>query len=450
MSDHDERGLLGDAHALLSLALKAGADYADVVAIDARSLSVEVLNGSLDTLEQSESRELGVRAVVGRRQAVAATRLISADSLEACAADAVAMAKLAPEDPHLALTPPGEFATALPDLDLADERDADADRLLSFATAAEAAGLAVAGVTRSDGGRASAARRLSALVASNGFAGAYRKTTFGIDASMIAAGAAGMERGSHWTAATRLAGLDPAEAIGREAGARAARRVDPRLPASQRVPVIYDARAASGLVSHLVSAVSGDAVARGTSFLKDRLGERLFRAGVSIIDDALRPRHLASRPFDAEGRAAPGRTALIEDGVLATFLLDNRSAAMLGKASTRHATRSPGGVPAPSAYGVTLASGGRSPRAMIESLAQGFLVTDLFGMGVNPVTGDYSRGASGFWIENGELAWPVSGVTVASNLVTMFAALEPADDLTSHGRMACPSVFVGEMMVAGA
>jgi PmbA protein len=449
MSDHDERRLLDDAQTLVALTLKAGADFADVVAVDARSLSVEVLNGALDTLEQSETRELGVRAVIGRRQAVAATRLISPEALSACAGDAVAMAKLAPEDPHLSITPPGEYAAALPDLDLADTRDADAAHLLALAQAAEMTGRAVPGVARSDGGRASAARRIAALVTSNGFAAAYRKTTFGIDTSMIAQGSAGMERGAHWTSATRLDALDPPDAIGREAGERAVRRVNPRVPASQRVPVIFDTRAASGLVSHFLSAIAGDAVARGTSFLKDRMGERLFPAGVSIVDDGLRPRHLASRPFDAEGRASPGATALVADGVLKTWLLDNRSAAMLGQHSNAHAARSPGGTPSPSAYGVTLAPGGRSREAMIASLAQGFLVTDLFGMGVNPVTGDYSRGASGFWIENGEIAWPVSGVTVASNLIGIFASLEPADDLTSHGRMACPSVFAGEMMVAG-
>ena len=449
MSDREERRLIDDAHALAALARKAGADFADVVAIDARSLSVEVLNGSLDTLEQSETRELGVRAVVGRRQAVAATRLITPEALAACAGDAVAMAKLAPEDPHLTLTAPAEYAIAAPALDLEDPAEADATSLLALARAVEAAGRAVPGVSKSDGGRASASRRISALVTSEGFAAAYRKTAFSAEASMIAQGAGGMERGGHWTSATHLAALDPPEAVGREAGERAVRRINPRLPASQRVAVIYEARAASGLVSHLLGAISGDAVARGTSFLKDRLGERVFPAGVSIVDNGLRPRHLASRPFDGEGRAAPGETALIADGVLATWLLDNRSGAMLGRSSTGHAARSPGGTPSPSAYGVTFAAGARSRAEIIASLAQGFLVTDLFGMGVNGVTGDYSRGASGFWIENGEIAFPVSGVTVASNLIAMFAALEPASDLVDHGRTACPSVFAGEMMVAG-
>jgi PmbA protein len=449
MSDHEERRLLADAGSLATLARKAGADFADVVAIDARSLDVEVLDGALEKLEQAETRELGVRAVIGRRQAVAATRLITPEALRACAEDAVAMARLAPEDPHLTLTPPAGYATALPALDLEDPAEADANSLLALARAVEAAGRAVAGVTKSDGGRASATRRISALVTSEGFAAAYRKTAFSADTSMIAQGPAGMERGAHWTSATHLGALDPPEAVGREAGERAVRRLSPRLPPSQLVPVVYDARAAAGLLSHLLGAISGDAVARGTSFLRDRMGERLFPAGVSISDNGVRPRHLASRPFDAEGRPAPGETALVAGGVLKSWLLDNRSGAMLARPSTAHATRSPGGAPSPSAYGVTLAAGTRTHAEMIASLARGFLVTDLFGMGVNAVTGDYSRGASGFWIENGEIAFPVSGVTAASNLLAMFAALEPASDLVNHGRTACPSVFAGEMMVAG-
>ncbi|MFO1088472.1 MAG: TldD/PmbA family protein [Hyphomicrobiales bacterium] len=439
------------AHALVRFAREAGADFADVLAIESDSLDVELRNGELEKLEQSSEQELGLRVFVGQRQAVASTKLLRPEELKEAAESAVSMAKLAPEDPNLSRTPKDELATDVPDLDLADPDTVTPEQLLQMARTAEAEGLAVKGITATDGARASAGARRVGIVTSDGFDGWYRKTSRHVDVSVIAAGkAGGMERGYEWTSATHLADLEDAAAIGRKAGAFAARRIDARQPPSARVPVIYDQRVATGLVSSLLSAVSGDSIARGTSFLKDRLGEALFPEDVQITDQGLQRRALGSKPFDAEGRPVRAETRVIEGGRLLGWLLDNRSAKMLHLASTGHASRGPGSVPSPSAHNVILTAGKESVEDMIRAVGTGLLVTELFGMGVNLVTGDYSRGASGFWIENGECAYPVSGITVASNLIDMFKSLTPATDLRNFGRMSCPSVRIAEMTIAGA
>jgi PmbA protein len=286
------------------------------------------------------------------------------------------------------------------------------------------------------------------LVASNGFAGSYARTDYGISASLIAGSGIAMERDYDFTSAVHFGDLDPAERIGRQAGERTVRRLGARKAASQRVPVVFDQRVAGGLLRHLAQAVLGSAITRGTSFLKDRMGDRLFKPGTSVIDDARLRRGRASKPFDGEGLPT-GRLAVIEDGVLKTWLLDCRSARQLGARSTGHASRGIGGPPSPSPTNLYLEAGTISPEALISTIARGFLVTELMGMGVNPVTGDYSRGAAGFWIENGEIAFPVSEVTIAGNLKDMFLALTPASDLEFRGTINAPTSLVGEMTVAG-
>jgi PmbA protein len=306
----------------------------------------------------------------------------------------------------------------------------------------------VAGVTRPSGSSASASRRDVALVASNGFAGGYRRTSHGISVSMVAGEGTAMERDYDYSSATHAGDLTPAETVGRTAGERAVRRLKPRKVATCRVPVVYEQHIAGGLVGHLAAAVNGTAIARGTSFLKDRLGTAVLPKGLSIIDDPLRRRGLASRPFDAEGAATAPR-AVVEDGTLATWLLDCRTARKLGLATTGHAARGTSSSPSPSASNIHLMPGAQTPADLIGSLARGFFVTELIGMGVNGVTGDYSRGAAGFWIENGEIAYPVSEVTIASNLIDMYSRLSAADDLVFRASVNAPTVLIEEMTVAG-
>jgi PmbA protein len=286
------------------------------------------------------------------------------------------------------------------------------------------------------------------LAATNGFAGSYARTDYGVSASLIAGSGTAMERDYDYSAAVHFADLDPAESIGARAGERAVRRLGARKLASQRVPVVFDRRVAGGLIGHLAQAILGSAIARGTSFLKERMGDRLFRPGISVIDDARLPRGRASKPFDGEGLAT-GRLAVIEDGFLKTWLLDCHSARQLGLRSTGHASRGTGGPPSPSPTNLFIEPGAVSPETLIGTISRGLLVTELMGMGVNPVTGDYSRGAAGFWIENGQIAFPVSEVTIAGNLTDMFLALDPASDLEFRGTINAPTSLVGEMTVAG-
>ena len=317
-----------------------------------------------------------------------------------------------------------------------------------MAAAAEDAARAVPGITNSDGASASWSSSRVTLAASNGFRGSYSRTRHGLGATVLAGTGTAMQRDYEYRQATHRADLPSPESIGREAGERAARRVGPRKVATMRVPVVYAPRAAAGLLRHLAGAIGGDAVATGRSFLKERLGRPVFGGGITVIDDPLRPRGLASRPFDGEGIAGT-RRRLIDGGVLTTWLLDLATARRLGLASTGHASRSGAALGNPSATNLTLEPGNSPPEALMADIAHGFYVTELMGMGINIVTGDYSRGASGFWIENGALAYPVSEVTIAGNLAQMFEAVTPASDLEIHGSTDAPTVRVDGLTVAG-
>ena len=443
----DQSALTDLAERLVAAAGRAGADAADALAVRSVSLAVEVREGAVEESERSEGDDVGLRAFVGRRQAVVSTNDVNADVAE-LAERVVAMAKAAPEDPFAGLADPARLAHDVPDLDLLDPDLPTVALLEERAQRAERAGLAVKGVTRSGGASASAGIGGMVLVTSHGFRGAYLSSGQSVSMTAIAGEGTAMERDYDYSSTLHGADLDPPEKVGRTAGERTVERLNPRKVKSKRVPVVFDRRVAGSLVSHLASAINGAAVARKTSFLKDRLGQRLFRTGIHVLDDPLRRRGLRSRPFDAEG-VATRRLAVVEDGALASWFLDSATARELGFASTGHAQRGVSSTPAPGPSNLHLAAGNDTPEALMADIAEGFYVTDLIGVGVNQVTGDYSRGASGFWIENGKRSYPVSEVTIAGNLIDMFQTLLPANDLEFRFGTNAPSVRVEGLTVAG-
>ena len=433
---------------VIKAARQAGAEAADAVLFESVSLGTSVRLGKPEDLERSESNDLGLRVLVGRQQAFVAGTDKSRPAVQELVERAVAMAKAAPEDKYCGLAEPDELARQFPDLDLTDGIEPAAPALIERAKIAEDAALAVAGVTNSEGASASYGRGFMALVTSNGFAGAYDTTRHSVSVSVIAGRDTGMEVDHDFSSTRYLSDLGDPARIGRNAGERAVKRLNPRKVASQSVPVIFDPRISNGLVGHLASAISGAAVARGTSFLKDRMGQQVFAAGIRIVDDPLRRRGLRSRPFDGEG-VGGSRQVLVEDGRLLTWLLDTGTARQLGLKTNGHASRGTGSPPSPGATNLYLEAGKDSPADLIRAIDHGFYITDLIGFGVNGVTGDYSRGASGFWIEKGELAYPVSELTIAGNLKDMFLHMVPANDLNFRFGTDAPTVRIDGMTVAG-
>ncbi|MCB2100132.1 MAG: TldD/PmbA family protein [Rhodobacterales bacterium] len=433
---------------LIAKARAAGADAADAVRIDGTSLSMACRLGETETVERSEGQDLGLRVFVGRRQACVSSSDFSDTALDELVARAVAMAKAVPEDPYCGLADPDQLATGTVDLDMNDPTDSTPDGLAALAAAAEDAARAVPGVTNSEGAEASWSRTRVAIAASNGFARIYARTSHGLSASVLAGEGTGMERDYDYTAAVHGADLRSPDEVGRTAGEKAVRRLNPRKAASAQVPVIYDPRVSRSLLGHLVSAIAGPAITRGTSFLKARMGEVIFPEAITIVDDPLRRRGLRSRGFDAEGVASATRK-IIDGGRLTTWLLDLGSARQLGLQTTGHASRGTSSPPSPSSTNLYLEPGAASPAELMADIASGLYVTELIGFGVNGVTGDYSRGASGFWIENGELTHPVSEVTVAGNLNDMFAHLTAANDLTFRYGTDAPTLRVDGMTLAG-
>jgi PmbA protein len=449
-SPFDQSSLTEIAERLVAAALRHGADAADAVAVRGISQSIDVRDGSVEESQRSEGDNVGLRAFVGRRQAVVSTNDLSGqgDGVDAIAERVVAMARAAPEDRFAGLADPAFLARDLPDLDLLDEALPTVRDLEELARAAELAATAIKGVTKSGGASASAGIGGMVLVTSGGFRGAYLGSRHGVSIEAIAGEGTGMERDYDFSSARHGADLEAAEKIGRSAGERAVKRLNPRKVSTRRVPVVYDQRVASSLVGHLSSAINGSALARKTSFLQNALGERIFADGITIIDDPLRPRGLRSQPFDAEGVAA-SRRALVENGVLKSWILDCASARELGLTTTGHAQRSVSGVPSPGATNLHLEPGRASPQELIAGIEDGLYVTDLIGMGANIVTGDYSRGAAGFWIEHGELTFAVSEVTIAGHLRDIFRTLTPANDLVFRQGTNAPTVRVEDLTVAG-
>lgn len=435
--------LLSIAKDILRLARKEGATAADAIVAEGSDRSISIRNGEIETLEQAEAREATVRVFIGQSSASMSGSVLTSDALERLVARAVAMARLAPPDPYAGLADPSQLASVFPDIDVFSDEQVSADALRERALEAERVALSIKGVSKSNGAGASAYTGGSAIAASNGFERTSRRTSFGNSVSVIAGEGTAMERDYDGHGAVYWSDLEPAEKIGRTAGERAVRRTNPRKLASQTVPVIFDRRIATSLLGHLVGGINGAAIARGTSFLKDDLGKELFRPDVTIIDDPLRKRGLASRAVDGEGLPVQ-RRAIIDRGSLTNWILDLRSARQLKLPPTGQ-----GGRGGPSTSNLHMEAGSRSPQEMMKAIGKGFLVTEFIGSSINMVTGDYSRGASGYWFENGEIAFPVSEITIAGNLRAMFAALEPASDLIFRSSTVAPSCLLGEMTLAG-
>ena len=438
------------AEALVARAVAAGADAADAIYLGDRSSSVQVRLGELEQVNRSEGEEIGLRLFLGRRSATVASSDLAEDALAGLVERGLAMAAEAPEDAFAGLAPePLLHRGELPLLDSDDGRDPDPAELRARALAAEKAALAVPGVTNSSGGSASASASTIALATSAGFAGAHRSTGYSCAAGVVAGEGGGMQRDHAWHSARHLADLDEAGAIGRRAGERAVARLNSTRPKPGRIPVLFDPRVAASLLGHFAGAISGSAVARKSSFLQDRLGSQVFAPGITIVDDPLRRRGLRSRPFDGEG-VRVGRTELVSDGVLASWMAESSSARQLGIEPTGHAARGAGGAPGASPSNLYMAGGARSRDELLAAFPEAILVTELIGHGINPVTGDYSRGAAGFIVRGGAIAEPVSEITIASNLIDMFATLEPASDLEFRRGIDAPTLLVPEMTVGAA
>lgn len=428
----------------------AGADAADAVYVADAATSVQVRMGALEDVGRSESAELGLRVFVGSRSASVSSSDLSSDALGVLVDRAVAMARLAPEDPWSGLAPADRLLKGVaPSLDLDDGGDASPEALRERALAVEDAALAVRGVTKSDGGSASASRVVIAVATSHGFASGYSLSSYGCSASVLAgSGAGSMERDYASHTARHQAMLDAPEDVGRLAGERTAARANPGRIDSGTMPVVFDRRLSAGLIGSLIGAISGSSIARRTSFLLDALGTQILPKGISVRDDPLRPRGMRSKPFDGEGLPV-SPTAIVEDGVLQTWLLDSASARQLGLEPTGHASRGVSGAPGVGASNLYMAAGVTPVETLIGEVDRGVLITELIGHGVNGVTGDYSLGAAGFVIERGEVTRPVAEFTIAGNLKTMFLALTPASDLEFRYGANAPTLRIDGMTVAG-
>lgn len=435
-------------HDIIARARAAGADAADAVLAGSASIEVSVRLGALEDVGRSEEEELGLRVFVGRRSASVSASDLSGAAMDALVERAVAMAREAPEDQWAGLAPEERLLRGtIPDLDLNDAAEPAPASLKDAALAAEDAARAVDGVTNSEGGGASASRVTWALATSHGFAGAYAASSHGISASVLAGSGGAMQRDYAYHTARHRDALDSPEAIGREAGERAVARLNPGKVDSGAMPVVLDPRIGPSLIGHLIGAISGAAIARGTSFLLGQLGEPIFADGIAIIDDPHRPHGLRSRPFDGEGLAV-SPTEIVRDGVLQTWLLESASARQLGLEPTGHAVRGVGGAPGVGASNTYLAAGHQSRAALIGAIPRGVYITELIGHGINGVTGDYSRGAAGFLIENGELTQPINEFTIAGNLKDMFRNLTAADDLVFRYATNVPTLRIDGMTVA--
>ena len=434
---------------IVARAGRAGADAADAVFAADASADVSVRLGKLEDVGRSEGAELGLRVFVGQRSASVSTSDLSPASMDAAVERAVAMAREAPEDPWAGLAPADRLLRgAPPQLDLDDGGEASPEGLRELAMEAEDAARAVAGVTNSEGGGASASRSVWAIATSHSFAQAYATTGYGVSASVLAGEGGGMERDYAHHAARKRQHLEDPAGIGRRAGERAVARLNPGKVASGPMPVVFDPRVASSLIGHLIGAIGGQSIARKTSFLLDALGTQVFAPGIRIEDDPHRPHGLQSRPFDGEGLPVTP-TAIVADGMLETWLLDSAAARQLGLEPTGHAARGIGGAPGVSTSNLYLAAGAVPVETMLADVGDGIYVTELIGQGINGVTGDYSRGAAGFRIVGGAIAGPVAEFTIAGNLKDMFRQLTPANDLTFRYGVNAPTVRVDGMTVAG-
>ena len=438
------------AQSLVERGMAVGATAADALYIAERSSGVQVRLGDIENVSRSEGEEIGLRLFVGQQSATVASSDLSDEALGVLVERCLAMAKEAPEDPYAGLAPPQMLQRGeLPDLDSEDHEDPEPAQLRERALKAESAALGVAGVTNSSGAGASATASTIALATSGGFSGAYRTTGHACSAAVIAGEGGAMQRDHAWHSARHLGDLEGAAEIGRRAGERAVKRLNPKRPKPGKYPVLFDPRVAATLLGHFSGAISGSSIARKTSFLEDKLGASIFAPGVTIIDDPLRSRGLRSRPFDGEG-VQVSRRELVANGILKGWIAESASARQLGIEPTGHAARGVGGAPGASPSNLYLEAGPRSREELLAAFPEAVLIIELIGQGVNPVTGDYSRGAVGFMVRDGEIAEPVAEITVASNLIDMFKAIEPASDLEFRRGIDAPTILISEMTVAAA
>lgn len=433
---------------VLGQARSRGADAADVLAIDRRSLSLSWRLGKQQSIERSESRDIGLRVFVGRRQAIVSTSDLSENGLMDLAERALAMARFVPEDPYCGLAAQEQIVAEPPDLDICDPIEPSIEVLRQRAATAEEAALAISGVTNSEGADSSWSLGRYSLAATNGLRRTFARSSHSLAISVLAGSGTAMERDYEYATSVFAEDLlDPTD-LGVAAARRAVARLHPRKAVSAQLPVVFERRVANSLLSHFAQAINGASVARGTTFLSDKIETAVFSASINIIDDPLCRRGLRSRPFDSEGIAGR-RRLVVEKGVLRSWLLDLRSARQIGARTTGHASRGVSSLPSPAPTNLYLCAGSLSPRRLIEDIDEGLYVTDLMGFGVNGITGDYSRGASGFWISKGATAHAVSEVTISGNLLDMFRALTPADDLEFRYGLDAPTTRVDGMTISG-
>ncbi|MDH5527045.1 MAG: TldD/PmbA family protein [Nitrospirota bacterium] len=438
------------AEKMVERAVALGATGADALAVESDAFSVQVRLGEVETTTGARDKGISLRVFHGTRSAACSSSDFSPEAIERLVVDTCELARLTEEDPDAGLppdpaTPPGVA------LDLYDDGiTLSIDERVDLARRAEAVAMAAdPRISNSEGASFDSSSSERAYVRSTGFSGSYRTTSYGLSTVPVASHDGGMQRDWWFTGARHFADLLSPEEVGAEAARRVLRRLGAKKGRTCKVPVVFDPLAAASLIGHLAGAVSGDSVYKGASFLGEKLGRKIAASGVTIIDDGLRPRGLGSKPFDGEGMPV-GRHTVVEAGVLNTFLLDTYTAKKLGKSSTGHASRGLGGSPSPSATNFYLQAGSATPEEIIGSVQNGLYVTELIGFGVNGVTGDYSRGASGIWIENGELTWPVEEVTISSNLLDMFAGIEMiGNDLDFSRRVVSPTVKIDRMTVGG-
>ena len=433
---------------LLDFARQAGAEGADCVAIRSASLDASIRKGKTEDAGRAESFGIGLRLCKGARQAFGSTADQSDDGLKALAQQVSDMADVVPEDPHSRLSVPGEYAKSWDDLDLMDPAPApDLNALLSLARETEDAAVSVKGISNTEGAQAGWSQQFIGITSSTGFNGAYTHTGTWLSTSVIAGSGDAMERDYASTHATYRADMESPQIVGARAAERTLARLGPKSGKTGTFPVLFDQRVSSSLLRSVARASYGSRIAKGTSFLNDKLGVQICNPAITIIDDPFKKRGTRSGPFDAEG-IAPERRAFIENGVLNFYFLDMRSAARLGMQSTGHATRGLASPPSPSPSNLWIEAGSVSRDEMIKDIKEGFIVTELMGASISLATGDYSRGASGFWVENGSIAYPVSEMTIAGNLKDIFLTMLPANDLKFTDGIDAPSLLVPSMTTA--
>ncbi|MEM1106152.1 MAG: metallopeptidase TldD-related protein [Pseudomonadota bacterium] len=434
--------------AAIQACLDGGATAADGRMSVSEGVNVAVLGGKLESIERAESQALALRCFFGQRMAHVSGSDLSKAGLAALSERCVAMAKVAPEDPHAGLAPSDGLETQLRELDLDGDVDVPDEDLERRALEAEAAACAVAGVKQVSSCGIGWSRSTRWLMSSQGFQSGKTASSLGLGLAAVAEADGKMERDYESRTARYLEDMPAPETIGRIAGERTVARLSPRKLATQKAAVIYDRRLSASLVGSLLGAISGPSIARGVSFLKDKLGEAVFRSDVNIVDQPFRLRGMGSRAHDGEGRPVRER-AIIENGVLTEWLLNGPSARQLGLEPNGYASLGFGDPPGVSPSNVVVEAGQQSPKAMMAEVQKGLLVTDMFGPSINPNTGDYSVGVSGFWFEGGQIAYPVAEVTIAGDLPSMFARLVPASDLELRGSRDAPSLLIEDMSIAG-